>query len=412
MPDFILINSQNIWQVNSEVLNFISKNKRSRSVIIAIPKEIQNGENRVAIVPDVAVKLIKKGFNISIEKDAGLNAGFTNEKYEAAGVKVISNLSELYANADIVLKVQKPVDHPDFKKNELELMKKGTLLICFLYSLHNFELARRGAELGIDIISVDAIPRTTLAQRMDALSSQANLSGYKSVILAANHLRKIFPLMMTAAGTISPAKVVIMGAGVAGLSALGTAKRLGAVVEVSDVRPQVKEEVHSLGGKFIELPTDESMQDAGGYAKEQTEEFLKKQKELIFKHVSEADIVITTALIPGKKSPVLVTEEMVKKMRPGSVVLDMAVEFGGNCELSEKNKTVVKHNVTIIGEPNLPSLVPYHASEMYSKNLLSLIEYSTKDGNFIVNMEDEIFKGAVIVKDGQVVHERTKELLK
>ncbi len=412
MPDFILINSQNIWQVNSEVLNFISKNKRSRSVIIAIPKEIQNGENRVAIVPDVAVKLIKKGFNISIEKDAGLNAGFTNEKYEAAGVKVISNLSELYANADIVLKVQKPVDHPDFKKNELELMKKGTLLICFLYSLHNFELARRGAELGIDIISVDAIPRTTLAQRMDALSSQANLSGYKSVILAANHLRKIFPLMMTAAGTISPAKVVIMGAGVAGLSALGTAKRLGAVVEVSDVRPQVKEEVHSLGGKFIEVPTDESMQDAGGYAKEQTEEFLKKQKELIFKHVSEADIVITTALIPGKKSPVLVTEEMVKKMRPGSVVLDMAVEFGGNCELSEKNKTVVKHNVTIIGEPNLPSLVPYHASEMYSKNLLSLIEYSTKDGNFIVNMEDEIFKGAVIVKDGQVVHERTKELLK
>lgn len=412
MPDFILINSRNIWQVNSEVLNFISKNKRSRSVIIAIPKEIQNGENRVAIVPDVAVKLIKKGFNISIEKDAGLNAGFTNEKYEAAGVKVISNLSELYANADIVLKVQKPVDHPDFKKNELELMKKGTLLICFLYSLHNFELARRGAELGIDIISVDAIPRTTLAQRMDALSSQANLSGYKSVILAANHLRKIFPLMMTAAGTISPAKVVIMGAGVAGLSALGTAKRLGAVVEVSDVRPQVKEEVHSLGGKFIEVPTDESMQDAGGYAKEQTEEFLKKQKELIFKHVSEADIVITTALIPGKKSPVLVTEEMVKKMRPGSVVLDMAVEFGGNCELSEKNKTVVKHNVTIIGEPNLPSLVPYHASEMYSKNLLSLIEYSTKDGNFIVNMEDEIFKGAVIVKDGQVVHERTKELLK
>jgi NAD(P) transhydrogenase subunit alpha len=381
-------------------------------MVIGIPKEIVEGENRVACVPDVVAKLIKKGFKVQIEKSAGMKAGFPDEKYLHAGAEVAADLKQLYSSSDIILKVQKPVEHPDFKKNELELMRKGSLLICFLYSLHQFELAKKGAELGIDIISVDAIPRTTLAQRMDALSSQANLAGYKSVILAANHLRKIFPLMMTAAGTISPAKVVIMGAGVAGLSALGTAKRLGAVVEVSDIRPQVKEEVQSLGGKFIEVPTDESMQDAGGYAKEQSEEFLKKQKELIFKHVSEADIVITTALIPGKKSPVLVTEEMVKKMRPGSVVLDMAVEFGGNCELSEKNKTVVKHNVTIIGEPNLPSLVPYHASEMYSKNLLSLIEYSTKDGNFIVNMEDEIFKGAVIVKDGQVVHERTKELLK
>lgn len=381
-------------------------------MVIGIPKEIVEGENRVACVPDVAAKLVKKGFKIQIEKDAGMKAGFPDEKYLHAGAEVATDLKQLYSSSDIILKVQKPVEHPDYKKNELELMKKGSLLVCFLYSLHQFELAKKGAELGIDIISVDAIPRTTIAQRMDALSSQANLAGYKSVILAANHLRKIFPLMMTAAGTISPAKVVIMGAGVAGLSALGTAKRLGAVVEVSDIRPQVKEEVQSLGGKFIEVPTDESMQDAGGYAKEQSEEFLRKQKELIFKHVTEADIVITTALIPGKKSPVLVTEEMVKKMRPGSVVLDMAVEFGGNCELSEKNKTVVKHNVTIIGEPNLPSLVPYHASEMYSKNLLSLLEYSSKEGKFVVNMEDEIFKGAVIVKDGQVVHERTKELLK
>lgn len=217
--------------------------------------------------------------------------------------------------------------------------------------------------------------------------------------------------MMTAAGTISPAKVVIMGAGVAGLSALGTAKRLGAVVEVSDVRPQVKEEVQSLGGKFIEVPTDESMQDAGGYAKEQSEEFLRKQKELIFKHITEADIVITTALIPGKKAPTLVTEEMVKNMRPGSVVLDMAVEFGGNCEISEKGKTVVKYDVTIIGESNLPSLVPYHASEMYAKNLLNLIDYTSKEGQFNHNMEDEIIGGATIVKDGQVVHERTKALI-
>lgn len=381
-------------------------------MVIGIPREILDGENRVACIPDVASKLIKRGFKVIIEKDAGLKAGFTNEKYLNAGAEIIEDLHQLYQSSDIVLKVQRPVEHPDYKKNELELMKKNSLLICFLYSLHNPELAKKGAELGVNIISMDAIPRTTLAQRMDALSSQANLAGYKSVILAANHLNKIFPLMMTAAGTISPSKVVIMGAGVAGLSALGTAKRLGAVVEVSDVRPQVKEEVQSLGGKFIEVPTDQSMQDSGGYAKEQSDEFLRKQKELIFKHITEADIVITTALIPGKKSPVLVTEEMVKNMKPGAVVLDMAVEFGGNCQLSEKGKTVVKHGVTIIGEPNLPSLVPYNASEMFSKNLLSLIEYSSKDGNFIIDMEDEIFKGAVIVKDGEVIHQRTREMLK
>lgn len=381
-------------------------------MVIAVPKEVMPGENRTAVVPDVAAKLIKKGFVVHVEKDAGIKAGFTNEKYEQAGAKLFSDLQQLYSSADIVLKVQRPTEHPDFKKNELELMKKGTLLITFLYSLHYPEIAKKAADAGVDVISMDALPRTTLAQRMDALSSQANLAGYKSVILSANYLRKIFPMMMTAAGTISPAKVVIMGAGVAGLSALGTAKRLGAVVEVSDVRPQVKEEVQSLGGKFIEVPTDSSMQDSGGYAKEQSEEFLKKQKELIFKHITEADIVITTALVPGKKAPLLVTEEMVKKMRPGSVVLDMAVEFGGNCEVSEKGKTVSKYDVTIIGEPNLPSLVPYHASEMYSKNLQNLIEHFSKDGRFVHNMEDEILKGATIVKDGQIVHERTGELLK
>ena len=256
------------------------------------------------------------------------------------------------------------------------------------------------------------IPRTTIAQKMDALSSQANISGYKSVVMTADVLGKIFPLMMTAAGTISPAKVVIMGAGVAGLQALGTAKRLGAVVEVSDIRPAVKEEVQSLGGKFIEVQTDENMQDEGGYAKEASEEFLKKQKELIFKHITQADIVITTALVPGKKAPILVTEEMVKNMRPGSVVLDMAVEFGGNCEISENGKTVKKHNVTIIGEPNLPSLVPTHSSEMYSKNILNFITHFTKDGNFSLNLEDEIIKGALITHNGEVVNLRVKELIK
>ncbi len=381
-------------------------------MIISIPKEILPGENRVACIPDVAAKLIKSGFEVQIEKDAGLNAGYTNEQYSNAGVKIVDKLEDLYANADVVLKVQRPLDHPVAVKNEIDLMKKGTLLISFVYVLHYYEVAKKCAERGIDLISMDMIPRTTLAQKMDVLSSQANIAGYKSVLMAANELGKIFPLMMTAAGTISPAKVVIMGAGVAGLQALGTAKRLGAVVEVSDIRPAVKEEVQSLGGKFIEVETDENMQDAGGYAKEASAEFLQKQKEVIFKHVTEADIVITTALVPGKKAPVLVTEEMVKKMRPGSVVLDMATEFGGNCEISEKGKTVKKYGVTIIGESNIASLVPQHASDMYSKNILNLIQYIAKEGKITLKLDDEIVKGALITHNGEVINPRVKELIK
>lgn len=379
-------------------------------MIIAIPKEIFPGENRVSVVPDVVSKLIKKGFSIKVEKDAGINAGFTDKQYEDAGASVISSLEELYL-ADVILKVQRPIEFSD-GKNELDFIKEGSFLITTLYPLHYPELAKKCADKGINVISMDAIPRTTLAQKMDSLSSQANIAGYKSVLLAANELGKIFPLMMTAAGTIQPAKVVIMGAGVAGLQALGTAKRLGAIVEVSDIRPSVKEEVQSLGGRFIEVDTDENMQDSGGYAKEASEEFLKKQKELIFKHVTNADIVITTALVPGKKAPILVTEEMVKGMRPGSVVLDMAVEFGGNCEISEKGRTVKKHGVTIIGEPNLPSLVATNSSEVYSKNLLALLEHISKEGKIELNLDDEIVKGSLITYNKEVVQERTKNLLK
>lgn len=370
-------------------------------MVIAIPKEILSGENRVACVPDVAAKLIKAGFSVVIEKDAGLNAGFINESYNKIGAKVVE-LSELYSTADVILKVQRPLYNPELEKDEIDLMKSGTLLISFLYPFNYPEIIKKCANKKIDTISMDLIPRTTLAQKMDALSSQANIAGYKSVIMCANELGKIFPLMMTAAGTISPAKVVIMGAGVAGLQALGTAKRLGATVEVSDVRPAVKEQVQSLGGKFIDVPTDESMQDKGGYAKQASEEFLKKQKDLIFKHVTEADIVITTALVPGKKAPILVTEEMIKKMRPGSVVLDMAVEFGGNCELSEKGKTVNKFGVKIIGEPNLPSLVPTHSSQMYSQNLLALIQYISKDGKINLDLNDDIVQGSLVTYQGEI----------
>ena len=391
-------------------LLIIFNSQGDTGMVIAVPRDILPGENRVACVPDVASKLIKTGFQVQVEKDAGLNAGFTNEMYEKAGAKVVS-LNDLYSTAHIIIKVQRPLDHPEAGKNEVELLKEGTLLITFLYPLNYPELATKCANKKINVISMDMIPRTTLAQKMDALSSQANIAGYKSVVMCADTLGKIFPLMMTAAGTISPAKVVIMGAGVAGLQALGTAKRLGAVVEVSDIRTAVKEEVLSLGGKFIEVEGAEDMQDAGGYAKEASEEFLKKQKELIFKHITEADIVITTALVPGRKAPVLVTEEMVRNMKPGSVVLDMAVEFGGNCEVSEKGKNVKKHGVTIIGEPNLPSLVPTHSSEMYAKNILSLIQHIGKEGNVELNLEDEIVQGSLITHNGEVINQRIKELL-
>jgi NAD(P) transhydrogenase subunit alpha len=380
-------------------------------VVIAVPKEIIPGEKRVAIVPDVASKLIKKGFQINVETNAGLGASFTDKDYETAGAKIFSNVEELYNTADIVLKVQRPVEHPELNKHEIDLIKKGTLLIALVYILHYPEIAKQCAEKGVNLISMDAIPRTTLAQKMDALSSQANIAGYKSVLMAANALGKIFPLMMTAAGTIQPARVVIMGAGVAGLQALGTAKRLGAIVEVSDIRPSVKEEVQSLGGRFIEVETDENMQDEGGYAKEASEEFLKKQKELIFKHVTNADIVITTALVPGKKAPILVTEEMIKNMKPGSVVLDMAVEFGGNCEISERGETVTKHDVIIIGEDNLPGLVPVNSSSVYAKNIQALMEHISKEGVVELSLEDEIVKGALITHNGEVIQERTKSIL-
>ncbi|MBL7127744.1 MAG: Re/Si-specific NAD(P)(+) transhydrogenase subunit alpha [Ignavibacteria bacterium] len=381
-------------------------------MIIGVPKEIVIGENRVSVTPDTAKKLIALGFDVIVEKDAGSCASFTDDKYIAAGAKIIENVTDLFSQADIVLKVQKPVFNHKLNKDEIDLIKKGTMLITFLFPLNFPELAKDCAARGIDVISMDSIPRITIAQKMDALSSQANLAGYKSVLMCANELGKIFPLMMTAAGTITPAKVLIMGAGVAGLQALGTAKRLGAVVEVSDIRPSLKEEVQSLGGRFIEVESDESMQDEGGYAKEVSEEFLEKQKKLLFKHITEADIVITTALVPGKKAPVLVTEKMVKKMKPGSVILDMAVEFGGNCEPSEAGKTIIKHNVKIIGETNIPSLVAVNASEMYSKNLLGLIQHFSEDGKLKIDEDDEILKSALISYKGEVVQEKVLEIIK
>jgi len=379
-------------------------------MILGVPKEITEGEKRVAIVPETVSKLKKIGHTVRIEKGAGESSGFPDSLYEKEGAEIVSDVAGLYSSADVILKVDRPSMHPATKKSELAMMKKDAIFIGFFYSMSNIDLAKEAASANIRVVSMDAVPRITKAQRMDALSSQTNLAGYKAVILAADHLHKIFPLLMTAAGTITPARVVNLGAGVAGLQAIATAKRLGAVVEVSDVRPETKEQVQSLGGKFIEPPQDESLVGEGGYAKEASAEYLAKQQEVLRKHICEADAVITTAQVPGRKAPVLIKADVVKDMQPGSVIVDMAAGTGGNCELTEPNQVVVKEGVTIVGYTNLPAELAYHASQLYSRNLHALIAYLTKEGNIVLDENDEIVKGALITSGGAIVHQKTKEL--
>ncbi|MBX7203313.1 MAG: Re/Si-specific NAD(P)(+) transhydrogenase subunit alpha [Bacteroidia bacterium] len=374
-------------------------------MILAVPKERKARENRVALTPDVVKDLCGKGFQVSVEAGAGLNSFISDQQYVDAGATIVQGIESLYQTADVVLKVNAPLGE------EIALMKPGCVLMSLMFASTSPGLVEACAQQGISAFSVDAIPRITRAQKMDVLSSQSNLAGYKTVLLAANALGKIFPMLMTAAGTVKPAKVVIMGAGVAGLQAIATAKRLGAIVEVSDIRPETKEQVESLGAKFIEVKGDDSIKTEGGYVKDVSAEFLAKQQALIAKHVADADIVITTALIPGKKAPVLITDEMVKSMRMGSVIVDMAVEQGGNCTMSELNQTVVKNGVTIIGESNLPSLLPLNASQLYAKNIGTfLLHLADKDG-FKWEMEEEITKGSLILKGGTVVHPSLQTLV-
>ncbi|HQW23290.1 MAG TPA: Re/Si-specific NAD(P)(+) transhydrogenase subunit alpha [Bacteroidia bacterium] len=365
---------------------------------VNVPKEKNDFERRVAITPEVAQSLIKAGFEVNIEKDAGLNSYFDNAAYEKAGAKIVDDPNAIYRDADVILKVNAPTPA------EIGQMKKDSILISMMYASTNQAIVEACQSAGISAFSMDAIPRISRAQKMDVLSSQANLAGYKAVMIGAAALGKIFPLLMTAAGTIKPSKVVIMGAGVAGLQAIATAKRLGAIVEVSDIRPETKEQVESLGGKFIEVKGDASVKLEGGYVKGVSDEFLKNQQVLIAKHISEADLVITTALIPGRKAPVLVTDDMVKSMKMGSVIVDMAVAQGGNCTMSEVNKTVVKNGVTIIGESNLPSLLPLNASELYAKNIQAFLLHLATHEGFKWEMEEEITKGSLIVHKGQAVH--------
>ncbi|MCP9762051.1 Re/Si-specific NAD(P)(+) transhydrogenase subunit alpha [Lacihabitans soyangensis] len=370
---------------------------------IGVLKETKLLETRVALTPDTVKQLLKKGFEVAIETEAGLQSSFSDQDYVAAGASIGSKTE--ISQSDVVLKVN------SFTEEEVGQLKEGIVTISFLYAYTIPAVVDALKAKKIAAFSMDAVPRISRAQKMDALSSQANLAGYKTVILGANALGKIFPLMMTAAGTITPTKVLIFGAGVAGLQAIATAKRLGAVVEVTDVRPETKEQVESLGGRFLMVEGVEGVKIEGGYAKEVSAEFLQKQKELVESKIKDADLVITTALVIGKKAPVLVSEDMVKSMKKGSVIVDMATESGGNCSISEKDKTVVKHGVTIIGDSNLPALLPINASQLYGTNIITLLMHLADKDGFKWDMEEEITKGSLITHNGELVHEFTKSIL-
>lgn len=378
---------------------------------IGIPKEVLEGETRVAVVPAMAPLLAKDGHEVMIQAGAGLTASFTDGEYREAGATVLGEAREIYNLADLILKVCPPAVLPAKGINEAALIREGTAVIGFLAPLSNHELIRTLAKKKATAFSMEFIPRITRAQSMDALSSMATVAGYRAVLVAANHLGKFFPLLMTAAGTITPSTVLVLGAGVAGLQAVATARRLGAKVEAFDPRPVVREQVESLGARFVEMEMPEDMEAAGGYAKELPKAFLKKEQEAIAARLSVADIVITTAQVFGKKPPLLITKAMTGMMRPGSVIVDLAAEQGGNCELTEPGRVVEKEGVRIVGAANLPATLPVHASQMYSKNITNLVRHVYRSANGRPDFGDEIVKGACIVRDGEIVNELVKNAM-
>jgi NAD(P) transhydrogenase subunit alpha len=371
-------------------------------VKVGTPKESSPDERRVALVPDTVTRLAAAALEVSVESGAGSSAYFTDEAYQQAGAKVIKGASALLSESDVVLKVQAP------STAEVEMLRKDAVLISFLQPATQGDIIQALAKRGVTAFSLELVPRISRAQSMDALSSQASVSGYKAVLMAAGQVGKFFPMMMTAAGTIPPARVLVMGAGVAGLQAIATARRLGAVVSAYDVRPAVKEEVHSLGATFIELAL-ETQEGEGGYAREQSEEFLRKQRELIGEHVAKSDVVITTAAVPGRRAPLLVTGEMVKGMRPGSVIVDLAADTGGNVELTQAGEDIEVGGVTIIGTRNVPSTMPLHASQLYSRNVANLLLHLVKEGAIVLDFADEITKGCCVTHGGEIVNERAKQ---
>ena len=380
-------------------------------MLVGVPREIFPGERRVALVPAVIPNLKNAGLEVIVEAGAGVEAGYPDAEYSTKGATVVHDRAEVFAKADIILQVLSYGSNDLTGKQDLPRLRKGQALIGFLRPLGDVHTVQQIAATGATSFSVELMPRTTRAQSMDALSSMGTICGYKAVLLAADTLPRIFPMLTTAAGTITPARVLVMGAGVAGLQAIATARRLGAVVSAYDLRPAVKEQVQSLGGRFVELPIEvKDAQDAGGYAKAQDESFYQRQRELLGHVVAQHDVVITAAVVPGKKSPVLVTADMVKAMSPGSVIVDLAAERGGNCELSHMGEIAVEHGVTIIGTINLASTVPYHASQMYAKNLTNFLLNMVKDGQLTLNMDDEIVRSTLVTQGGEIVNPRIREL--
>ena len=378
---------------------------------VFVPKEIAAGELRVAATPETIKKYVKDGLTVAIEAGAGAGAHIADSVFEEAGASIAKDARAAWGSADLVLKVAPPQRNDKLAAEESGLLKPGTILISHVFPHKHLPAVKLLAERKVSCLAMDLIPRISRAQVMDSLSSQANIAGYKAVVLAASRLGKYFPLLMTAAGTIQPSRVVIMGAGVAGLQAIATARRLGALVEVSDIRPAVKEQVESLGAKFIELPMQESGEGQGGYAKEVSAEFLAKQQAVLKARIASADVVVTTAQVPGRPAPRLVSEDMVKAMRPGSIIVDIAADSGGNCELTENNKEVVKHGVLIMGYSNLPNTMPEDASNLYARNIYALVKLLNDKGTLKLNLEDEIIAGALLTNDGAVRHQATADAL-
>jgi len=371
---------------------------------IGIPKEIHKGEQRVAATPDSAAKLIKLGFDVILETQAGVGADIPDAAYEEVGVKIEKDVKKFWRDADIILKVRAPQKHPTLKYDEVDLMHEGQVLISFIWPAQNKKLLERLAAKKVTVLAVDSIPRLSRAQKMDALSSMANIAGYRAVVEAAQHFGRFFTGQITAAGRIPPAKVLVIGAGVAGLAAIGAAKSLGAVVRAFDTRPEVKEQIESMDAEFLMLDVEEDGSGSGGYAKTMSEEFIKAEMALFAEQAKDVDIIITTALIPGKPAPTLITEEMVKSMKPGSVIVDLAAEQGGNCALTKKDRVVTEHGVTIIGYTNLPSRMANQASQLYGTNLRHLLAdlCPEKNGKLVINMDDEVIRGATVIKEGQI----------
>ena len=373
-------------------------------MIAAVPKEILPLETRVSATPSTVKELTKAGITVQVEKDAGLKSYISDSDYKEAGAQIIESAAALYSNADIILKVQSP------GIEEISQFKPGAVSVSLLQTTRAPNFVKAMAAVPVTGFSMHLIPRTTLAQKMDALSSQANIAGYKAVLMGAGRLGVYMPLLMTAAGTVRPAKVLVLGAGVAGLQAVATAKRLGAQVEAFDVRPIVKEQVESLGAKFIEVETnDNDGVGEGGYAKETSEDYKQQQQELIHEHITKADLVVTTALIPGRPAPLLIPESMVNAMRPGSVIMDLAAENGGNCALTRKDQIVEHKQVTIDGTSNIPATMPVHASDLYAKNVTAFVTYMIKNGKLDLDLEDEIISGALFTHNGEITHEPTQE---